>query len=146
MKPDPSKVLVGMANAVMVGLAAEARTPFGQTVAGMAGMLALALAQEVDRLPDRLNNENLGLAALLTDARALVDPALAAGIDEVANAAPANIRVSTLQALNDRLRGVLVDVHVAVEARNSPEARAMNDRVWAELIESVQRRHIEMPR
>ena len=54
MRPDPPKVLMGIANALFLNVMPETRTPFGQTIAGMAGSLAFAVALEFDRLANRL--------------------------------------------------------------------------------------------
>ena len=49
-------------------------------------------------------------------------------------------RLSSLQAENDALRRGLVALHAAVEANLAPEAAALNERIWAELVESTRRR------
>ena len=146
MRPDPSKVLMGVAMALLTKVTPDVRSPFGQQNAGMAGALAAALAQEVDRLADRLHTESQVVSALLRDARPCVDSSLQANIDAAVAIRPADIRVSTLQAQNDALRLVLCDVHAAVEEQETPAARVMDERIWAELIESTNRRHIEIMR
>jgi hypothetical protein len=147
MRPDPPNVLMGIANALLVQLAPEVRTPFGQWKAALAGLLAFLLAQEADRLVDRLHRENQAVATLLGDATPLLaDEALRARAGEAAaHGDPADLRVSTLQALNDRLRTVLVDVHAAIEEMPGPGAAAMDARIWSELVESTSRRHVELP-
>jgi hypothetical protein len=110
-------------------------------------LLAFLLAQEADRLVDRLHRENQAVATLLGDATPLLaDEALRARAGEAAaHGDPADLRVSTLQALNDRLRAVLVDVHAAIEETPGPGAAAMDARIWSELVESTSRRHVELP-
>ena len=147
MRPDPDKVLMGVAMAVMAELPPEIRTPFGQSKAQMGGMLLLVLAQESDRLVDRLNKENEAVAAILFDAARLLSQELAMRVKEaIRGRVPPDLRVSTLVGINDRLRGLLIDVHAVVEGLTSPEAAIINARIWAELVESTRRRHVEVPR
>jgi hypothetical protein len=146
MRPDPARVLVGVATNLMT-LIPDVRTPFGQSLAGMAATLAYDLAQEVDRLADRLFNETEAIAELLREALPLLDDAMAHRIHHVIDGRGApDLRVSSLQAANDRLRAALIEVHAAVEAMDSPEARVMDARLWDELRESTRRRHIEVLR
>jgi hypothetical protein len=147
MRPTPDKVLAGVATALFMDITPDVRTPFGQSAAGMAGTLTLVLAQEVDRLVDRLHSEATAIAALLMDARELLLPPDQDVVDAAMQALPPpDLKVSTMQAANDRLRAALITVHAAVEALDSAEARAMNARIWEELKESTRRRHVEVPR
>ena len=147
MRPDPARVLMGVATNLMVGLMPEVRTPFGQSVAGMAGMLTLVLAQEVDRLADRLYRETEEVATILGKALPLLPPELAVRVRAAIDARVApDLRISSLQAANDRIRAVLIEVHAAVEVLAGPEAAALNERIWDELRESTRRRHVEVPR
>jgi len=51
--------------------------------------------------------------------------------------------VSSLLAENDALRAGLIALHAAVEQLETPEGRAMDDRIWAELVESTRRRDFQ---
>ncbi len=145
MRPDAGRVLNGVAVALMTRVAPEIRTPFGQQLAGLSAVLLRVVATEFDRIADRLSVENAAVAAILSDAAAVLpDASLAVRAGEAANAAtPPDLRVSTLQAINDRLRAILVDVHAAIEETPGEEARAMEERIWEELRESTRRRHVE---
>lgn len=145
MRPDAPRVMMGVAAGIFE-LVPETRTPFGQAKAGMAGMLVMVMAQEADRLAYRLDLENHVVAEILKEAAPLLPADLRARALEAAAAVPADIRVSTLQSLNDRLRGLLIEVHAVVEESIDPEAPAMNVRIWDELRESTRRRHVELPR
>jgi hypothetical protein len=146
MRPDPARVLAGVASNLMA-LIPDVRTPFGQSLAGMAATLAYDLAQEVDRLADRLFNETEAVAEILREALPLLEDDLAHRTHHVIDGRGApDLRVSSLQAANDRVRAALIEVHAAVEAIDSPEARAMDARIWDDLRESTRRRHIEVPR
>lgn len=145
MKPDAGRVLNGVAVSLMTKVAPEVRTPFGQQLAGLSAVLLRVVATEFDRMADRLSVENAAVAAILADAAGVVSDA---SLAERARAAaeegtPPDLRVSTLQGINDRLRAILVEVHAAIEDTPGEEARAMEERVWEELRESTRRRHVE---
>ena len=147
MRPEPSRVLAGVTMALAVQLPPDIRTPFGQALAQMAGGLTYMLAVEMERIIDRLNVENHAIAAILRDSATLVPTDLATRIGSAAGAEnPADLKLSTLQSINDRLRALLLETHVAVERGGTPEANAMDARIWDELRESTRRRHIEVPR
>ena len=147
MRPDPARVLMGLTTNLVVNLTPDVRTPFGQATAGMAGTLTLVLAQEADRLPDRLYRETQAVAAILEDALTLLDAGLATRVREaLAGREAPDLRVSSLQAANDLVRAALIEVHAAVEQLDSPTAGDIDARIWDELRESTRRRHIDVPR
>ena len=145
MRPDPSRALMGSGQALLMELAPDVRTPFGQHLATYAAAINIVLAQEFDRMVDRLHQENEAVAAILLDAAPLLaDRELAARAVAAADGRQAaNLRVSTFQAINDRLRSVLIEVHAAIEETPGDAAREMDDRIWAEYALSTQRRHVE---
>lgn len=125
--------------------ARDLRTPYAQHDAHLAGVTALVLAQEIDRLADRLQRENAAVAALLGDAQPLLPGALRERVAEAVQREPADIRVSTLEARNNELRTLLIDVHAAVEDDPALAARALDERIWVEYREAARRRHVEYP-
>lgn len=148
MRPDPDRVLRGVAMTLIGQVAPEVRTAFGQTNVSIAGSLALYLSFEVDRYADRLLVENRAIAELAAAGMAVVAED---GLRErLASAAreleTPDIRVSTLLAANDRLRALLIDLHTAVEGTAGDAARALEERIWEELRESTRRRHVELGR
>ena len=146
MRPDVPIVLGGIAQALLADLPNDIRSPFGKSVASMAGTVTLVIAQEVDRLVDRLVIENEATAAILSDACAVLSEELADRVRlAVRDRTPRDLRVSTVQAINDTLRALLIEVHAEVEAAGTPAANAMNERIWAELAESIRRRALNLP-
>lgn len=143
MRPNPDRVLMVMAGA-LGGLTAEVRTPFGAQTAGLSAMLAGMLAQEWDRAASRLVEENVAITGLLERARLiLTEEGLHARVDAVAERIPASdLRVSALQAENDELRAVLIDVHAAVDGALGEQHELLNRLIWDELRESTRRRHL----
>ena len=143
MRPDPATVLGAVAGAVAAQVPTTA-TPFGQQTLGIAAGLSMMLAQDIDRAPARLVEEHRATAAILRDAiPQLGDAELAARIeDALAHDILADLHISALQAADDSVRALLVEVHAAVEAMPGDTAAALNERIWEELKESTRRRHL----
>lgn len=141
MRPDPGRVLQGIAVNLLTNVMQEIRTPFGQQTVGIAGSLAMMAGEEFDRAADRLVTENRIVRALLAEGLALVNGQTAPAVNAALTtpAAP-DFRVSSLLAENDRLREGLIALQAALEQHHAPEARALDERIWAELIESTRRR------
>ena len=102
--------------------------------AGNAGMMAAMfdmVAEEWDRAAARLVAENGAFRALLVLGGVAGD----LGDD-------ADLRVSALEATNERLRGLLTDLHAAVELRSDDESRALDAAIWEALRVSVESRRI----
>jgi len=144
MRPDAGRVLQGIAVNLLSNVMPEIRTPFGQQTVGIAGALAMMLAEESDRAANRLSVESAIIRGILTDGLPLTrDEAHAAVSAALATPAPADIRVSSLLAENDALRAGLITLHAAVEQLDTPEGHAMDERIWAELVESTRRRDFQ---
>ena len=143
MRPDPATVLGAVAGAVAAQVPTTP-TPFGQQTLGIAAGLSMMLAQDIDRAPARLVEEHRATAAILRDAiPQLGDAELAARIeDALAHDILADLHISALQAADDSVRALLVEVHAAVEAMPGDTAAALNERIWEELKESTRRRHL----
>jgi hypothetical protein len=144
MRPDSSRTLQAVGMSLVMNIMPELRTPFGQNLASHAAGLAIMIAEESERAADRLVTENRVVRELLTDGLALAGEARAAVEAALATSAAPNLRVSSLQAENDVLRRGLIELHAAVESNQTPEAAAMNERIWAELIESTRRRQFQV--
>lgn len=143
MRPNPDRVLMVMAGA-LGALTPEVRTPFGMQTANLSGALAAVLAQEWDRAAARLVEENVAVTALLQLALPMMaDEILRARIDGVTARIPAaDLRISALQAENDDLRRILIEVQKAVENIPGEQAESLNQRIWGELRESTRRRRL----
>jgi hypothetical protein len=144
MRPDVTRVLNGVAMSLATEVMAEVKTPNGQQTVGLAAGLLMIAAQEFDRAAARLVEENAAVLAILARAQsAMEDPGLQDRIARELGQIPGqDLRVSALQAENDRLRALLIDVHATVEATGTAEARALDQLIWEELQESTRRRHL----
>ena len=140
MKPDLSRALQGVGITLVSKLVPQLQTPFAQQETGLAAQLVFWAAEEAERGADRLVKENHAVRALLADGIGFAGEAAGAVQSAIATPLAPDYRLSSLQAENDALRRGLVALHAAVEANLAPEAAALNERIWAELVESTRRR------
>ena len=137
MKPDIPAVLAELAGLVARNAAPDLDPAERAGALGLSAALLGMAAEAWDGAAQRLVEENRALRALLSDAgdRAGLDAALAgAEVDD--------LRISVLSAANARLRAGLIALQAAVEAEDSPEARALESRIWQELRLSTERRRM----
>ncbi len=144
MKPDAARVLQGVSLSLLTQVLPEVATPFGQQTTSVAAGLAAMVGEEFDRAADRLVAENGAVRTILRDAMPLLAADLQASVTRALRTSAAGYRVSALQAENDALRGALVDVHAAIDTIESDAARAIDGRIWEELVESTRRREWTM--
>lgn len=145
MRPDPPIVLFGVA-AALQELLPQVADPYGQQTVGISASLVAMLAQEWDRAPARLWEENEAIRELLARGAELhgLAPRLRERLEEGTRVqVHPGARLSELQAENDRLRGLLIELHAAVEEMEGEAARDLEEAIWAELAASTRRRHLE---
>ena len=141
MTPTVPIVLNGLARTMLMELAPQVTVAYAGQTLQLGGMLSMMIAQEFERAAARLVEENAALEGLLADGAGVVgDPALT----HLAAARESSLLVSALQARNRALRGALTQVHAQVETLDTPAARALDARIWAELAESTRRRLLDM--
>lgn len=122
MNPPVPNVLLELAGLLARNAAPDTPPAERASDLGLSAAL-LAVAGEIwDRQAHVLVEENRAIRALLGEA----------GDDP-------DLRLSALQAENDRLRRALVHVHVKAEAAGD---QALQDAVWAELVASTERRRL----
>jgi hypothetical protein len=148
MRPDVPRVLNGVAMTLATDILREVQTPIGQQAISHAAGLLMMIGQEFDRAAARLVEENAAILALLARAQSSMDELglqdrIARELGEVPGQ---DLRVSALQAENDRLRALLIDVHATVERMDGAEADALDRLIWDELRESTRRRHLALMR
>lgn len=146
MTVPPSTVLAALADD-MLAYSRALRDPYLQHNAFLSHTVLAALAQEVDGQAARLVDESTAIAAILRDAVPLLPDGLSARVTAaIAPERPPSLLLSALQARNDRLRALLIDVHAAVESMPGPAAADLDARIWEEYRQSLRRRHVEPPR
>ena len=124
MTPGVPIVLADLATLVMRNGAPDVPPGERQSQLTLAAMLLGVAAEVWDGAADHLVRENRALAALLDDA-----------------AAEPDFKLSTLRAENARLRGRLIATQVAAEEAGDTARQAA---IWAELLESTERRKLSI--
>ena len=122
MTPAVPSVLIELAG--LMARNAEPGAPEGERANALrlsAGLLGMA-AEQWDGAADNLVRESRTIAALLGD-----------------TAAEDDLRLSTLDAENARLRALLIAAHIAAEQTGDV---ARQDAIWAELVASTERRKL----
>jgi len=143
--PDVPTVLTGIVRSAMMDLTSETDSPYRQFTLQMMSALLMMISQEFDRAAARLIDENDALVALFRDAQSAVrDDALRAALRDAVAAPSPPVLVSALRERNRPLRDLLIRLHVHVETLDGPAARALDERIWAELAASTRRRHMDL--
>jgi hypothetical protein len=136
MKPPVAPVAASLATRLGQEIAPKLEG-FNSGNAGMIGAMLQMISEEWDRAASRLVEENVAIRVILRHAaEVLGDPsfsAAAAGNDS-------DLRITSLDASNDKLRRFLTDAHAQVEECAGADARALEAAIWDELRASVARR------
>lgn len=145
MKPDVPVVLQKLSMTLMAQVAPAVGVDYLQRNTGLAAIMLGMAAEEWDRAAARRVEENAALRALFADAAAEVDDAgLRAQLDEASRETDGDLRLSALDAANQRLRALLIHLHAHLETLETPGARRLEDAVWSELRRSTERRALAM--
>jgi hypothetical protein len=124
MTPDVPSVLSELAQLVLRNAGPDVPDGERANALGLSSMLLAVAAEVWDGAAEHLVQENRALAALLGD-----------------TAAESDLRLSTLRAENGRLRGLLIEAHIAAEQAGDA---ARGDAIWAELRASTERRKLSV--
>lgn len=145
MKPDPSRLLEVAAVHLMTTTAAALGPGYEQSNVSVLGVMLGATREEYERAAARRVEENREMRRIFADAAAAVaDGALRSRLESAAAGEETSLRVSDLEAANSELRALLIDLHAHVEEIDSPEARRVEEAIWAELVASTERRRLSI--
>ena len=145
MVPSVALVMNGLARTMLMDLLPQSTHAYGSQTLQLGAALAMMCAQEFERAAARLTEENQALAALFGDAAGVVsDAELQEALRAAAIARSSSLLISALHAHNRSLRALLVRLHAHVETLHGDAARALEQRIWAELVESTRRRQLDM--
>lgn len=122
MNPPVPAVLAELAGLLIKNAAPDVPAPERASDLSLSALLLGVTAEIWDRQAHILVEENRAVRAVLGEA----------GED-------ADLRLSVLQAENDRLRAALIDAHVAAEVAGDA---ARQDAIWAELAAATERRRL----
>lgn len=130
-----------MGASLMAGQVFELEADYAQRTGFTLGTLLLFASQEWEHGAQRLVEENTALRALFARAA----PVLVAGelrerVSAAAESTDSSVRTSELQAANNGLRALLIDLHAHAEERDDEAGRALDADIWRELVASTERR------
>ena len=145
MVPSVPLVLNRLARTMLMDLLPHVSHAYAGQTLQLGAALSMMCAQEFDRAAARLAEENAALTALFADAgAAIADPGLRADLQSATAATSDSLVVSALHERNRTLRALLVRLHAHVETLDGGSARALQARIWSELVESTRRRHLDL--
>ncbi len=143
MKPDMGRLLEVAAGHLMGTTAPLLGDAYEQSNVSVLGMMLMAVGHEHERAAARRVEENGVLRRLFAKAAdSAEDGELSARLTAAAASEDADLTVSALEASNAELRGLLVELHAALEEIDSPAARELEAEVWQELAASTRRRSL----
>lgn len=146
MKPDADVMLGGFAGTMLMDIAPQLGGEYTLGSVGIISMSMLMVAQEVDRAADVRYNENAQMRALFADAATLIDDKdLAARLVAAAKTKDESLRVRALDASNDALKKLFIELQGFVETSKAPWAPLLEEKLWAFLLESVEARRFAFP-
>lgn len=138
MKPDIPAVLEDVARKLRETILPDLKG-FQANMVGMTAAMLDMTAEAWDGAADRLVQENAALATLLAQGSALTgDPAFRDAAKEEAQ----DLKISTLERLNDQRRRALIALQARIETDQS--AQALNSAIWDELRASTERRRVTL--
>ncbi len=146
MKPEVDVVLGGFMGTLLTDVAPQLG---GEYSLGSVGLIAMTIgmaAREFDRAADIRIAENREMRALFAEAATLVeDSGLKARLSEAAASSDTSFRVSALNAANDALAALLIDLQAAVEETRAGWAGAFEAKIWDYLVAAAERRKVVLP-
>lgn len=143
MKPEVDFVLRSMMENLLTEVAPAVGDGYVRSNVEVIAGLMVAAAEEYDRAAHVRAEENEAMRRIFRSAApSILDAGLRARLEAAAAERDTSLHVSDLNAANDRLRGLLIELHSLVETRDEGWARRANRAIWDELRESVNRRAI----
>ena len=143
MKPEVDFVLRSIAEKLLTEIAPAVGDSYVRSNVEVIAGLVAAAAEEYDRAAHVRAEENQAMRRIFRDvAPSVLDVGLRARLEAASAERDTSLRVSDLNAANDRLRALLIELHALVETREEGWARHTNRAIWDELRESAKRRAI----
>ncbi|HUD94532.1 hypothetical protein [Sphingobium sp.] len=140
MKPDIPAVLEDVARQLRESILPDLKG-FKANMVGMTAAMLDITAEAWDGAADRLVRENGALAGLLTQGADVTGDAT---FRNAATEEPEDLKISTLERINDQRRRALVTLQVRIEAEDSSAAKALDAAIWDELRASTERRRVAL--
>ncbi|MGB5949900.1 MAG: hypothetical protein WBG82_11315 [Parvibaculum sp.] len=146
MKPEVDVVLGGFLGTLLTEIAPQLGAEYSLGSVGLIAMTVGMAAQEFDRAADLRVAENREMRALFSEAAKLVgDRGLAARLKEAAASQDGSFRVSALNATNDELAKLLIELQAHVEESKADWAAPFEAKLWDYIVGAAERRRVVLP-
>ena len=146
MKPEADTVLSQSAYRLLFEIAPSMPAGYGQGTVSLIAVLNLMAAQEYERGAEIRAAENGDMRALFGETVDLVrDVVLREKLKEAALSHDTSLRISDLNAENEKLRSLLIALHAHVEELDGEAARQAERVIWTVLKASAARRLVTLP-
>ena len=143
MKPEVDVVLRSMMTKLLLEVAPAVSDAYVRSNVEAMGVLLAAAAEEFDRAAEVRVAENRSMREILRAATEHVPEGdLRSRLAIAAQEREASLRIGDLNAVNDRLRALLIEIQALVEGSDEEWAHQINRAIWAELRASTRRRAI----
>lgn len=145
MRPEANELLMGGFGTLLMEVAPNLNATYATGSATLVGLLMYCASIEYERGAQVRKSENDMFRGLLAKAGPHLPAALADRAKTLAGGKDEDLTISALNAANDALRRVLIDVHAHVEEVDAPWARALERDILQALAASARMRAIELP-
>jgi len=143
MKPEVDVVLRSMMTKLLLEVAPAVGDAYVRSNVEAMGALLAAAAEEFDRAAEVRVAENRSMREILRAATERVPEGdLRSRLAVAAEEREASLRITDLNAANDRLRALLIEIQTLVEGSDEEWARRIDRAIWDELRASARRRAI----
>jgi len=143
MKPEVDVVLRSMMTKLLLEVAPAVGDAYVRSNVEAMGALLAAAAEEFDRAAEVRVAENRSMREILRAATERVPEGdLRSRLAVAAEEREASLRITDLNAANDRLRALLIEIQALVEGSDEEWARRIDRAIWDELRASARRRAI----
>jgi hypothetical protein len=143
MKPEVDVVLRSMMTRLLLEVAPAVGDAYVRSNVEAMGALLAAAAEEFDRAAEVRVAENRSMREILRAATEHVPEGdLRSRLTVAAEEREASLRIGDLNAVNDRLRALLIELQTLVEGSDEEWAHRIDRAIWAELRASARRRAI----
>lgn len=146
MKPEVDQILVQSLGTLMGDVAPHLTQDYAQGHVGAIGMLMIFAAQEYERGAEIRVAENKGMRALFGDAAEVItDDKLICRLNAAARGQDTCFAITALNAENDRLKTLLIELHEYVEGWGHPQAEEVDAKIWSLLRSFADNRALHLP-
>jgi hypothetical protein len=143
MKPEVDVVLRSMMTKLLLEVAPAVGDAYVRSNVEAMGALLAAAAEEFDRAAEVRVAENRSMREILrAAAKHVPEGDLRSRLAVAAEEREASLRITDLNAANDRLRALLIEIQTLVEGSDEEWARRIDRAIWDELRASARRRAI----